>query len=208
MTIKQWINDYISKMNVNDEITIASIERANIYRYLYEQTQKKEYFTACQQLAELITNNYNNDTLFTEQASLKWMPFYVWFDTNYNSKSNYLSIMEKIKMLDTNYPDSAYIMTLLALVLDEISEEIYEHYHSIQVMLKTRVQKDASQLLSSVLVAYATLIACKKKAVLAEKYKTQAIETVNNRLKTMDKTNFDACDKTELAIYLLSKDQL
>ena len=73
------------------------------------------------------------------------------------------------------YPDSELIFVMLAEVLEQMSEQIFEHYQTIRKLLWEQYRKVADK--KSDMVYYALAKGCFYKAFLAEKYE-EAFVTV------------------------------
>lgn len=108
-----------------------------------------------------------------QELLLEVMPLYTLYETCLNKKENYIDIVEQCKAAVRKYPGSHDIFAMLAEVLEYFSEEIYEHYHTIQRLLWEQyvaVSEEAEET-----VAYALAKGCFYKAFLLEKYEDALI---------------------------------
>ena len=116
----------------------------------------------------------DDDGLFTadganqEELLRELMPVYTLFETKCNKKENYIDLVEQCKAAVKKYPCSKVIFSMLAEVLEYFSEEIFEHYKTVQRLLWE--QYVAVSVNMDETVAYALAKACFYKAFLLEKY--------------------------------------
>ncbi len=96
------------------------------------------------------------------------MPVYTLFETQLNKKENYIDLVNQCKAAVKKYPGSKKIFAMLAEVLEYFSEEIYEHYKTIQTLLWEQYVAVSAN--PDETVAYALAKACFYKAFLLEKY--------------------------------------
>lgn len=96
------------------------------------------------------------------------LPLYTLFETKCNKKENYIDLVTQCKAAVKKYPGSKIIFTMLAEVLEYFSEEIYEHYKTVQRLLWEQYVAVSEQMDET--TAYALAKACFHKAFLPEKY--------------------------------------
>ena len=123
------------------------------------------------------------DGLFTaegisqEELLREVMPVYTLFETKCNKKENYIDLVEQCKTAVKKYPCSKMIFSMLAEVLEYFSEEIFEHYKTVQRLLWEQYEAVSENMDET--VAYALAKACFYKAFLFEKYE-DALAAFNN----------------------------
>lgn len=103
-----------------------------------------------------------------EELLLDVMPVYTLFESRLNKKENYIDLVNQCKTAVKKYPGSPKIFAMLAEVLEYFSEEIYEHYKTIQRLLWEQYVAVSVNMTEE--VAYALAKGCFYKAFLLEKY--------------------------------------
>lgn len=81
---------------------------------------------------------------------------------------NYNELVEQCRQAVISYPDSELIFVMLAEVLEQMSEQIFEHYQTVRTLLWEQYPAVADQ--KSDMVYYALAKGCFYKAFLTEKY--------------------------------------
>ena len=112
-----------------------------------------------------------------EELLLDVMPVYTLFESRLNKKENYIDLVNQCKTAVKKYPGSSKIFAMLAEVLEYFSEEIYEHYKTIQRLLWEQYVAVSVNLTEE--VAYALAKGCFYKAFLLEKYE-DALKAYDN----------------------------
>jgi len=142
--------------------------------FLYTVEPESYEDALCNAAKEIAAFDRDADGLFTaagqEQQALllEVMPVYTLYESRLNKKENYIDLVEQCKTAVKKYPGSKLIFTMLAEVLEYFSEEIYEHYRTIQRLLWEQYVAVCESMDET--VAYALAKACFHKAFLAEKY--------------------------------------
>lgn len=172
--IRAKIEEYKVTKNsaVLEEIKASSSKIATAYLFTVEPENYKEALTEAAK--EIVALNRDSEGLFTaegvnqEELLREVMPVYTLFETKCNKKENYIDLVEQCKAAVKKYPDSKLIFSMLAEVLEYFSEEIFEHYKTVQRLLWE--QYVAVSVACDETVAYALAKACFYKAFLLEKY--------------------------------------
>ena len=159
---------------VLEEIRAAaeSSKTALAFLYTVEPENYKEALTEA--VKEIATFKRDADGLFVadginqEELLVSIMPAYTLFETKLNKKENYIDLVNQCKAAVRKYPDSRMIFSMLAEVLEYFSEEIFEHYRTIQRLLWEQYVAVSETMDET--VAYALAKACFHKAFLTEKY--------------------------------------
>ncbi|MBR6642442.1 MAG: hypothetical protein IKL28_02130 [Lachnospiraceae bacterium] len=174
--IRAKIEEYRSTKNskVLEAIKAAAGTSKTALAFLYTvepETYKEALTEAAKEVARL---GRDADGLFTadgvnqEELLFEVMPLYTVYETKCNKKENYIDLVMQCKAAVKKYPDSKIIFTMLAEVLEYFSEEIFEHYKTVQRLLWE--QYVAVSVKMDETVAYALAKACFYKAFLLEKY--------------------------------------
>ncbi len=216
--------EILSKVEKYMEVRISAdsadlCKLCNALRFLFEKTHKDCYMTAIKKIMAYIMSAKNIDgmvvhedgSMITAIEAYEIMPFYTWYETNFNKKEHYIDIMNQLRylvdqMLIKNtielYDRRTFMMTL-ADTITCMSEEIYEYYAQIKTWLKDAVHKKLPVANSDCLrVAYSILKGCKSKALLPEKYEKIGKEMF---YKAADKLLANQGeDKEELGILLMT----
>lgn len=174
--IRAKIEEYrVTKDNkVLDEIKEAATTSKTAVAFLFtvEPENYKDALTEAAKEIALLGRDaeglFNTDVEKQEELLLSVMPLYTLYETKCNKKENYIDLVEQCKAAVKKYPGSKVIFSMLAEVLEYFSEEIFEHYKTVQRLLweqyvAVSVNPDAT-------VAYALAKACFYKAFLLEKY--------------------------------------
>lgn len=103
-----------------------------------------------------------------QKLLLEVMPLYTLYESRLNKKENYIDLVNQCKNAVKKYPGSSVIFVMLAEVLEYFSEEIYEHYKTIQRLLWEQYVLISKQMTPE--TTYALAKACFYKAFLLEKY--------------------------------------
>lgn len=157
-----------------EEIRLAakSEKKATAFLFTVEREAYKDALSAvAQEISEL---QRDAEGLFllegTEQEELLYevMPVYALYESQLNKKENYIDLVNQCKTAVKKYPGSKKIFAMLAEVLEYFSEEIYEHYRTIQRLLWEQYVAVSVEMTEE--VAYALAKACFYKAFLLEKY--------------------------------------
>ena len=159
---------------VLEEIKLAAKtdNKAVAFLFTVEKDAYKDALTAAAK--EIASMARDEEGLFLaegisqEELLLQVMPVYTLYESRLNKKENYNDIVEQCKAAVKNYPGSKTVFAMLAEVLEYFSEEIFEHYRTIQRLLWAQyvaVSEDCDET-----VAYALAKACFYKAFLLEKY--------------------------------------
>ena len=174
--IRAKIEEYKVTKNVKvlEEIKAdaASSKIAAAFLYTVEPENYKEALTEAAK--EVTALGRDADGLFVaegisqEELLRDTLPVYTLFETKLNKKENYIDLVEQCKAAVKNYPGSKVIFTMLAEVLEYFSEEIFEHYKTIQRLLWEQYVAVSETMDET--VAYALAKACFYKAFLLEKY--------------------------------------
>ena len=183
--IRAKIEEYrVTKDNkVLDEIKEAATTSKTAVAFLFtvEPENYKDALTEAAKEIALLGRDaeglFNTDVEKQEELLLSVMPLYTLYETKCNKKENYIvfingrkqnDFVEQCKAAVKKDPGSKVIFSMLAEVLEYFSEEIFEHYKTVQRLLweqyvAVSVNPDAT-------VAYALAKACFYKAFLLEKY--------------------------------------
>lgn len=159
---------------VLEEIKLAAQtdKKAAAFLFTVEKEAYKETLTAAAK--EIAALSRDEAGLFTaegvnqEELLLQVMPVYTLFETQLNKKENYIDLVAQCKAAVKKYPGSTKVFAMLAEVLEYFSEEIFEHYKTIQRLLWE--QYEAVSKNETEEVGYALAKACFYKAFLLEKY--------------------------------------
>ncbi len=173
---------------VLEEIKAAAETSKTALAFLYtvEPENYKEALTEAAK--EIATFKRDADGLFVadgfnqEELLVSIMSAYTLFETKLNKKENYIDLVNQCKAAVRKYPESKMIFFMLAEVLEYFSEEIYEHYRTIQRLLWEQYVAVSESMDET--VAYALAKACFYKAFLLEKYE--------DALKTWENENYPA----------------
>ena len=87
---------------------------------------------------------------------------------NTETDRNYNELVLQCRQAVITYPDSELIFVMLAEVLEQMSEQIFEHYQTVRTLLWEQYPAVADK--KSDMVYYALAKGCYYKAFLAEKY--------------------------------------
>jgi len=149
-----------------------SSKTALAFLYTVEPENYKE--ALCEAAKEITVLKRDEDGLFTDekedQQKLLWevLPLYTLYETMLNKKENYMDLVNQCKAAVKKYPGSNMVFAMLAEVLEYFSEEIYEHYKTIQRLLWEQYTLISHQMTEETTCALAK--ACFHKAFLLEKY--------------------------------------
>lgn len=174
--IRAKIEEYrVTKDNkVLDEIKEAATISKTALAFLFtvEPENYKDALTEAAKEIALLGRDaeglFSTDDMNQEELLLSVMPLYTLYETKCNKKENYIDLVEQCKAAVKKYPGSKVIFSMLAEVLEYFSEEIFEHYKTVQRLLWE--QYVAVSVNPDETVAYALAKACFYKAFLLEKY--------------------------------------
>lgn len=150
----------------------ANSKTALAFLYTVEPENYKE--AMCEAAKEIASLGRDADGLFMDekedQQNLLWevMPLYTLYESRLNKKENYIDLVNQCKAAVKKYPGSNMIFAMLSEVLEYFSEEIYEHYRTIQRLLWEQYVIISKQMTEETTCALAK--ACFYKAFLLEKY--------------------------------------
>ena len=181
--IRAKIEEYKVTKNsaVLEEIKVSSSKTATAFLFTVEPENYKEALSeAAKEVAALgrdadglfIADGVNQEELLRDV-----MPVYTLFETKCNKKENYIDLVEQCKTAVKKYPGSKLIFSMLAEVLEYFSEEIFEHYRTIQRLLWEQYVAVSQNMDET--VAYALAKACFYKAFLLEKYEAALVPYEN-----------------------------
>ena len=181
--IRAKIEEYKVTKNsaVLEEIKVSSSKTATAFLFTVEPENYKEALSeAAKEVAALgrdadglfIADGVNQEELLRDV-----MPVYTLFETKCNKKENYIDLVEQCKTAVKKYPGSKLIFSMLAEVLEYFSEEIFEHYKTIQRLLWEQYVAVSQNMDET--VAYALAKACFYKAFLLEKYEDALVPYEN-----------------------------
>ncbi len=174
--IRAKIEEYrVTKDNkVLDEIKAVANTSKIALAFLYT-VEPDNYKDAMEDAAkEIAALERDEEDLFSakginqEELLLEVMPLYTLYESRLNKKENYIDLVNQCKAAVKKYPGSNLVFTMLAEVLEFFSEEIYEHYRTIQRLLFTQYVAVATHMTEK--TVYALAKACFYKAMLLEKY--------------------------------------
>lgn len=174
--IRGKIEEYrVTKDNkVLEEIKAAAGSSNTALAFLFT-VEPESYKGALTEAVQAITSlERDADGLFIaegvrqEELLLSVMPAYTLFETKCNKKENYIDLVEQCKAAVKKYPDSKLVFSMLAEVLEYFSEEIFEHYKTVQRLLWEQYAAVSASIDET--VTYALAKACFYKAFLLEKY--------------------------------------
>lgn len=174
--IRAKIEEYKVTKNIKllEEIKAAAKgnKKAVAFLFTVEGEAYKEALAAAAK--EISALNRDEEGLFVaegisqEELLLEVMPVYTLFESRLNKKENYIDLVNQCKAAVKKYPGSQKIFVMLAEVLEYFSEEIYEHYKTIQRLLWEMYVAVSADMTEE--TAYALAKACFYKAFLLEKY--------------------------------------
>lgn len=157
-----------------EEIKAVATENKKALAFLFTVDREAYKDALTEAVKEITTLERDEEGLFTatgisqEELLLDVMPVYTLFETRLNKKENYIDLVDQCKKAVKKYPGSKKIFMMLAEVLEYFSEEIYEHYKTIQTLLWEQYVAVSADMTEE--VAYALAKGCFYKAFLLEKY--------------------------------------
>lgn len=181
--IRAKIEEYKVTKNsaVLEEIKASSSKTATAFLFTVEPENYKEALS--ETAKDVAALGRDADGLFTadgvnqEELLRDVMPVYTLYESKCNKKENYIDLVEQCKTAVKKYPGSKLIFSMLAEVLEYFSEEIFEHYKTIQRLLWEQYVAVSQNLDET--VAYALAKACFYKAFLLEKYEDALVPYEN-----------------------------
>ena len=159
---------------VLEEIKAATKENKKAVAFLFTvegEAYKEALAEAAKEISALGRDEaglFTAEGISQEELLLEVMPVYTLFESRLNKKENYIDLVNQCKAAVKKYPGSTKIFAMLAEVLEYFSEEIYEHYRTIQRLLWEQYVAVSVNMTEE--VAYALAKACFYKAFLLEKY--------------------------------------
>ena len=159
---------------VLEEIKAAAKTEKKAAAFLFtveNETYKEALTEAAKEISALERDAeglFTKDGMEQEELLLEAMPVYALFESRLNKKENYIDLVDQCKTAVKKYPGSKKIFAMLAEVLEYFSEEIYEHYKTIQRLLWEQYVAVSADMDET--IAYALAKACFYKAFLLEKY--------------------------------------
>ena len=123
---------------------------------------------------EILSMQKDEDGLYTEEGTnqeellLRVLPTLTLFETELNKKEHYNDIVFQCRQAVKKYPASVKIFSMLSGVLETISEQIFEHYKTIQTLMWEQYEAVKTETSDELLCALAK--GCYYKAFLLEKY--------------------------------------
>lgn len=174
--IRAKIEEYKVTKNsaVLEEIKAAEKDSKRAVAFLFT-VENENYKEALAEAAkEIAALNRDGEGLFVaegisqEELLADVLPVYTLFESRLNKKENYIDLVNQCKAAVKKYPGSKKIFAMLAEVLEYFSEEIFEHYRTIQRLLWE--QYVAVSVEPTEEVSYALAKGCFYKAFLLEKY--------------------------------------
>lgn len=161
-------------IKILEEIKAAAGSSKAAVAFLFTE-EPENYKDALTGLAkEIVGLNRDEDGLFVfdginqEDLLRDVMPVFTLYESKLNKKEHYIELVEQCKAAVRKYPGSKQIFAMLAEVLEYFSEEIYEHYKTVQRLLWEQYEAVSEN--ADETVAYALAKACFYKAFLLEKY--------------------------------------
>ena len=158
---------------VLEEIKAAAKTEKKAAAFLFtveNETYKEALTEAAKEISALERDAeglFTKDGMEQEELLLEAMPVYALFESRLNKKENYIDLVDQCKTAVKKYPGSKKIFAMLAEVLEYFSEEIYEHYKTIQRLLWEQYVAVSADMDET--IAYALAKACFYKAFLLEK---------------------------------------
>lgn len=153
-------------------------KKAVAYLFTLEEEEYKEALARLGR--EILGTKRDADGLFCaegvnqEELLCELMPVYTLFESKLNKKEHYIDLVNQCKQAVKKYPGSKKVFTMLAEVLEYMSEEIFEQYKTIQTLLFTQYVIVSETMDEE--VAYALAKACFYKAFLLEKYEDELVK--------------------------------
>lgn len=151
---------------------VESSKTALAFLYTVEPEKYKEAVVAAAQEIAALTRDkdglFQSETQKQPSLLLESMPLYTLYESRLNKKENYMDIVNQCSAAVKKYPDSKEVFLMLAEVLEYFSEEIFEHYRTIQRLLWEQYVLISGQMTEETACALAK--ACFYKAFLLEKY--------------------------------------
>lgn len=174
--IRAKIEEYrVTKDNkVLEEIKALAGKSKTALAFLYTVEPDNYKDAVIDAAKEIAAFERDTEGLFTaegkeqEELLLEVMPLYTLFESRLNKKENYIDLVSQCRAAVKKFPGSNLIFSMLAEVLEYFSEEIYEHYRTIQRLLFTQYVAVAEHMTEETACALAK--ACFYKAMLLEKY--------------------------------------
>ncbi len=159
---------------VLEEIKAFVANSKTVLAFLYTVEPENYKEAMCEAAKEIASLGRDAAGLFMDekedQQKLLWevMPLYTLYESRLNKKENYIDLVNQCKAAVKKYPGSNMVFAMLSEVLEYFSEEIYEHYRTIQRLLWEQYVIISKQMTEETTCALAK--ACFYKAYLLEKY--------------------------------------
>ncbi|MBE5950103.1 MAG: hypothetical protein E7260_00765 [Lachnospiraceae bacterium] len=122
---------------------------------------------------------YVSDTMPQEKLLSEILPKFAKIKTE--TDRNYNELVLQCRQAVISYPDSELIFVMLAEVLEQMSEQIFEHYQTVRTLLWKQYPAVADK--KSDMVYYALAKGCFYKAFLAEKYEDAFVTVLTGKEK-------------------------
>lgn len=180
---------------------ILSPERYNFV--LYEQTGEEKYREEIEQYIDWL----KSCPVEKQHGQIPWnelyrmYTFYMEYETKYHNKAEYGIIVERLQMLRVPMEHWTselgwYLMTLID-VMDHMSQEIFEHYKSLEEIFKTTIRTVLKENRETdfekkerAMLGYVILKACRLHVLNSEKYAPAGLSMIdgiiNERVETKD----------------------
>lgn len=180
---------------------ILAPERCNFM--LYEQTGEEKYREEIEQYKDWL----KSCPVEKQLGQIPWnklyrmYTFYMEYETKYHNKAEYGMIVEQLQRLRVPMEHWTselgwYLMTLID-VMDHMSQEIFEHYKSLEEIFKTTIRTVLKENWETdfekkerAMLGYVILKACRLHVLNSEKYAPAGLSMIdgmiNERVETKD----------------------
>lgn len=178
---------------------------------LYERTGDEKYREKIEQYKDWLKScSYTRNGVFEsgeeQQKKIPWnvlyrmYTFYMEYETKYHNKAEYGIIVEQLRMLQVPTEQWTtelgwYLMTLID-VMDHMSQEIFEHYKSLEEIFKTTIRtvlkenwKANFESKERAMVGYAVVKACRLHVLNSEKYAPVGLSMIDGIIDELNGTN-------------------
>lgn len=160
---------------VLDEIRkYSENEKALAFLYTLEKEKYREKFQEAGEKIYLLNRDENGlfirEGIEQEELLFEVLPVYALYDTEFHQKGHYNDLVSQCREAVKKYPNSEKIFAALAEVLEYMSEQIYEHYRTVQDLLWKQFYCFSD--VPSDMVCYGLAKGCFYHAFLLEKYET------------------------------------
>lgn len=175
--IQEKIEEYrVSRQKTTlDEIKKFSKDKKVLaFLYTVEKEAYKEEFRAAGEEIYFFKRDENGlfikEGVEQEELLFEVLPVYALYDTEFHQKGHYNDLVSQCREAVKKYPESEKIFAALAEVLEYMSEQIYEHYRTVQELLWKQFYGFGDS--HSDMVCYGLAKGCFYHAFLLEKYET------------------------------------